>query len=249
MRVRTVRPFLKVIAALAVIAALPIVPSACALDQELQITVDGFTTTFAVPNGGSATTPGNLVFHGVTINATISDNNPGTASSSFLQSDTVTLRDTDGNSHTVSISAGDTNWTAPTTPPNVVATSSLGGTSTTTGASNLTLTSYVDTANGQNSTPAGGSLGAQTTYTSGNIGSGGGASFDLTTAAKTFTTLHSPFSMTSVVSVSLSGAAVVNFTTDLVLTQVPEPSTMALAGLGALGFIGYGVRRRKARTA
>jgi MYXO-CTERM domain-containing protein len=29
----------------------------------------------------------------------------------------------------------------------------------------------------------------------------------------------------------------------------PEPSTMALAGLGALGLIGYGVRRRRARTA
>jgi hypothetical protein len=30
---------------------------------------------------------------------------------------------------------------------------------------------------------------------------------------------------------------------------VPEPSTLALAGLGAMGLIGYGLRRRKARTA
>jgi len=29
-------------------------------------------------------------------------------------------------------------------------------------------------------------------------------------------------------------------------TVAPEPSTMALAGLGALGLIGYGLRRRKA---
>jgi hypothetical protein len=29
----------------------------------------------------------------------------------------------------------------------------------------------------------------------------------------------------------------------------PEPSSMALAGLGAIGLIGYGLRRRKARTA
>jgi len=29
-------------------------------------------------------------------------------------------------------------------------------------------------------------------------------------------------------------------------TAVPEPSTMALAGLGAMGLIGYGLRRRKA---
>jgi len=30
---------------------------------------------------------------------------------------------------------------------------------------------------------------------------------------------------------------------------IPEPSTMALAAFGALGFVGYGLRRRKARTA
>jgi hypothetical protein len=30
---------------------------------------------------------------------------------------------------------------------------------------------------------------------------------------------------------------------------VPEPSTLALAGLGTLGFVAYGLRRRKARTA
>ncbi len=33
------------------------------------------------------------------------------------------------------------------------------------------------------------------------------------------------------------------------ITSTPEPSTMALAGLGALGLIGYGLRRRKAMGA
>jgi hypothetical protein len=36
-------------------------------------------------------------------------------------------------------------------------------------------------------------------------------------------------------------------TTDL--TTVPEPSSMALAGLGALGLIGFALRRRKAMGA
>jgi len=36
------------------------------------------------------------------------------------------------------------------------------------------------------------------------------------------------------------------FTADLGPAAVPEPSTMALAGLGSLGLIGYGLRRRKA---
>jgi hypothetical protein len=30
------------------------------------------------------------------------------------------------------------------------------------------------------------------------------------------------------------------------VTSVPEPTTLAIAGLGALGMIGYGLRRRKA---
>jgi hypothetical protein len=35
----------------------------------------------------------------------------------------------------------------------------------------------------------------------------------------------------------------------MTIQQVPEPSTMALAGLGAMGMIGYGLRQRKARGA
>jgi hypothetical protein len=31
---------------------------------------------------------------------------------------------------------------------------------------------------------------------------------------------------------------------DVITTPVPEPSTMAIAGLGAIGFIGFGLRRR-----
>ena len=100
-------------------------------------------------------------------------------------------------------------------------------------------------------TPTGTTLGPESTYSTGNINSGGGAGFNLNTATATITTLGSPFSMTSVVNVSVGSGAVVNFTTDLVLSQtaVPEPSTMAIAGIGALGMIGYGLRRRKAKGA
>ncbi len=36
-----------------------------------------------------------------------------------------------------------------------------------------------------------------------------------------------------------------NFSADLSNQVVPEPSTLAIAGLGALGMIGYGIRRRR----
>jgi hypothetical protein len=45
------------------------------------------------------------------------------------------------------------------------------------------------------------------------------------------------------------GAASFNFGGTSTVTPVPEPSTLAAAGMGALGLIGYGLRRRKARVA
>ena len=43
-----------------------------------------------------------------------------------------------------------------------------------------------------------------------------------------------------------SGASGFNYGGTSSVTAVPEPSTMAIAGIGALGMIGYGLRRRKA---
>ncbi len=58
------------------------------------------------------------------------------------------------------------------------------------------------------------------------------------------------FSLTSLsVPLGVSGGLFTPFlasdTQDQSSTIVPEPSTMAIAGLGALGLIGYGIRRRK----
>jgi hypothetical protein len=46
-----------------------------------------------------------------------------------------------------------------------------------------------------------------------------------------------------------NGAIVTGFAGENGGPVVPEPSTMAIAALGALGFIGYGLRRRKATIA
>jgi len=50
---------------------------------------------------------------------------------------------------------------------------------------------------------------------------------------------------------SAAGGVMVSTSTDSTtqFTAVPEPSTMAIASLGALGMIGYGLRRRKAMGA
>jgi len=61
------------------------------------------------------------------------------------------------------------------------------------------------------------------------------------------------YSLTEVLSVTFSsaGTAFINLSSDsrASFTALPEPSSMAMAGLGALGFIAYGLRRRKAQGA
>ncbi len=52
-------------------------------------------------------------------------------------------------------------------------------------------------------------------------------------------TTNSPLTGTAFSSTSVGSG-------DVVTNVVPEPSTMAIAGIGALGMIGYGLRRRKA---
>jgi hypothetical protein len=245
-----IRSILRASTAAAVVAlgAMTMTPSARALDQELQITIDGSTTIFHALNGGNAF--GTKAFHGVTVIATVTSDSPGETNSAFLLGATLAVISTNSAIHSVVVSVGDTNYLTPVTPPNITATSTLGG-GTTAGlaspATTLSLESYVDPGNGQNSTVGG--LGAQTTYKTGNVNTAG--SFALDDKSKTLTSLAAGFSMTSVTTIHLGGVTNFNFTTTLDLSQerinaVPEPSSLAIAGIGALGMVGFGLRRRKA---
>jgi hypothetical protein len=64
-------------------------------------------------------------------------------------------------------------------------------------------------------------------------------------------TASAPYTLTEVLTITFAGAGTASVSTDSSanFTVVPEPSTMAIAGLGSLGFIAYGLRRRKASGA
>jgi hypothetical protein len=58
-------------------------------------------------------------------------------------------------------------------------------------------------------------------------------------------TQSTPYQLTERFQITLNPGASITFNASTG-TAVPEPSSMAIAGLGALGMIGYGLRRRKA---
>jgi hypothetical protein len=68
----------------------------------------------------------------------------------------------------------------------------------------------------------------------------------LMTAPVTGTGTYNLSQSITVSGITSVGNSPVNVTGTSTVANLPEPSSMALAGLGALGFIGYGLRRRKA---
>ena len=55
--------------------------------------------------------------------------------------------------------------------------------------------------------------------------------------------------MTEVVTIAFNGPGTASFDYSADNTLVPEPPSLTLAGLGVLGLVDYGLRRRKARGA
>jgi hypothetical protein len=102
-------------------------------------------------------------------------------------------------------------------------------TSATSSADNVYLGSLVGTPNA--------GFGAQAyTFTGTPPGTGPNITFMLTGAS---------FSITQELVITLGGGDSVNFPITTNVTPTPEPSSMAIAGMGALGLIGYSLRGRK----
>jgi len=165
--------------------------------------------------------------------------------SELLSSTTSVTRalNTGGNSgtHVLHITITGTGYTAPNTPPNISALSHIGFTVaklTTPSTNSLSFTSVV--------APAVFAPPGPFTPQTPNITSIGSGSDD---QARTITTLVGTFTISQTLNIQLNKLGdQINYSSSTTLASiaVPEPSSMALAGLGGLGLVGYGLRRRKA---
>jgi hypothetical protein len=199
-------------------------------------------------NGGAVTVVGTAAdfsavsftgtYGGYTITILGGSSDNGATLSDLLQSTTSVTNNSGANA--LHLYVTQTNYNLPAGSPLTI-TSSLGGsiTTPTLGLTNI-FQAYADSTNHAFGT-GGFTNGLQSATAS-------GTSYDTGTAAGSFTR-SGEYSLTSEVNFALSVGGKANYSSQVNVTSVPEPSTMALAGLGALGLIGFGLRRRKATGA
>jgi hypothetical protein len=228
---------------------------------ELQHSVDGgspVTVDLLAISGNTATSAtasvNPAVAPGLTITVSTTSDFPGSSTLARLFDTTTDVENDTGSAHTVVIMITETNFTAPTGPGSLVGEFGPVTVRTASGAGTGTAT-FSDTwaAMDGGNTPFG------TTFKTNVYGpatgtiTGGGS----TTVTNDFPLAYSgnpfspgtPFSMTLSDTMALDANTSAHLELDGRFRPVPEPSSLVITGMGALGIVGYGLRRRKVRGA
>ncbi len=234
------------IAAVGILAGGMVTPAHA--DLEILLSTNGTTWTKVAddPSGGTATYSSKN-FGNFNVSVLSDDSNsPGTSSLAYLEGASVHVTNNNSGVATLYIKLSDTGFTAPTTPPGILLDSQIGGSVTVGGSSNaLTYQSYVDPKDGE-ATLTGFTAGAQTPNITGKDSHGNSLkSYSDDRSILITSGLTSAYSITEYFKVTLHKGSQVGFQSSTDLSSLaPEPSSLVLAGLGALGLIGYGLRRR-----
>lgn len=227
--------------AVALMLAVGIVPQAQATSF-LRIQVDAGPIFLASNAGTLLTLVGNLL--GVDFSITLTGNSPGTPTLAFI-SDTKTLSNLTGVPHTITIDAGQTNFTQPTGAVFLSGSQTANWTTSTAGDSQ-SFTAWLRNTN--DFVVPGGSAAAS----SANCVSPGGQTQSCSLSTPDVpANATAPYAITMREVITMANGTIATFTGAANLNpaaappQVPEPGTWVLLGTGMLILVGNGIRRRR----
>ncbi|HTV90922.1 MAG TPA: hypothetical protein VME41_18065, partial [Stellaceae bacterium] len=221
-----------VLFAAAIGAAGFLAPQAANADVIAEYSVDGGATynpICSAPSGSACSNASITTSNGILLTlSSAGSNSPGTASLADVVSSTLQITNTSGAAESILINIGDVNFTAPTTPPDVIVNNHIGGTIVVPSAlDTASLVSYVNESNGQNATS-----GFATSPAAPNITGSGSFSQD---SFLDLPSLTAPFSLTEVLSLTLGAGSSINYSTSTTLSPVPEPMSLTLFGSALVG--------------
>jgi hypothetical protein len=209
-------------------------------------------TTFLPANqfssaGNSVATPGypvDTTIGNFSVSASLQGNSPGTSAIAKLLTSTLDVTNNTGTTQTIVVAFSQSGFTEPVSASKTILMNSHVGGSVVLGSGSnaMSFQSFVDQGDGLGIAGIPGTF--NTNVQNPNITSG---SFD-SDASKLIGPLSATYSMTQYVTITLGANAEINFSANTTLTT-PEPTSMLLLGIGALGMAGYGWRRRRAEAA
>jgi hypothetical protein len=237
----------RVLAVLAIVAGLGLAtPSAFADISYIatDLTNGGTMNNGIAPGNGDTLSTGKIQVGHFQVQVQSSSTDP---SPSTLSTTTIDIDNKGTNTSTIEIEVSSQGFTTPGGA--LILSSTVQGTSSKALAGQkATGQTWIDNTNTLFGMPASGTAGSltgtaaangATTYTFPN----GGQFADVTVAG------HVPFSLTQEITITLAAGKQGQITISSSVNGVPEPSSLALAGIGALGMIGFHLRRRKASGA
>ncbi len=236
-----------------------LLPASAKANFELELAVPPTT------GGGSlvnvATTSTNSLFYSFTGANTFGGfsgavsartNNPGSSSSAYFSFGTINLTNTNSTTASIELLLGDTGFTGPGVNPATLTLAQSGGGELTNGTLTMTMQSFADPNNGQNTISGTGVAATPVSSALLTNNTTSPVSFTLSpnTPSTTLNKTQSLYSLTNMVDITLSPGAGVRFgqlndngttLTDNPQGSIPEPATLALLGAGSLALL----RRRR----